>query len=189
MSEQALLARIVTALEGAGIPFMLTGSLASSLQGVPRASHHVDLVIDALPEDAQRVAESLSAPDLHVDAHAVAEAVALRTMFNVIAPSSGDKADFWLLKDEPYDRERFARRVRVRALGLELPVPTPEDTILMKLRWAAQAGGSSKQTDDAFGVYEFQGDRLDRAYLDRWAQVLGVSIDLAALEERAAAGG
>lgn len=189
MSEQALLARLVRGLEAAGIPYMLTGSLVSSLQGVPRASHDVDLVIDALPTDAQRIAESFASPDLYVDAHAVAEAVRLRTMFNVIDSSTGDKADFWLLKDEPYDRERFARRVRVHVLGLDLAVSSPEDTILMKLRWATQAGGSQKQTDDVLGVYEFQGDALDHGYLDDWAARLGVSADLAAIRERARAGG
>jgi hypothetical protein len=188
VSEQALLARLVRGIEAAGIPYMLTGSLVSSLQGVPRASHDVDLVIDALPKDALRIAESLSAPDLYIDVQAVAEAVRLRTMFNVIAPSSGDKADFWLLKDEPYDRERFARRVQVDALGLKLPVSAPEDTILMKLRWAAQAGGSEKQTEDALGVYEFQGDRLDVRYLDRWAEILAVTGALAAIRQRASAG-
>ena len=73
MSEQALLARVVAALAAADVPFMLTGSLVSSLQGVPRASHDVDLVIDALPADAQRIAESLTAPDLYVDSRTVAD--------------------------------------------------------------------------------------------------------------------
>lgn len=185
MSQQTLLARVVRALESVGVPYMLTGSLVSSLQGVPRASHDVDLVIDALPEDAQRIAESLAAPDLYVDARAVAEAVKSRTVFNVLDPSSGDKADFWLLKDEPYDRERFDRRVHVGALGLDLAVSAPEDTILMKLRWAAQAGGSQKQSDDVLGVYEFQGDSLDQGYLDDWAARLGIAEDLAAVRERA----
>ncbi len=189
MSEQALLARVVAALAAADVPYMVTGSLVSSLQGVPRASHDVDLVIDARSADAQRIAESLAAPDLYVDPRTVADAVARRTMFNVIDSSTGDNADFWVLKDEPYDRERFARRVHVHALGLDLAVSSPEDTILMKLRWAAQAGGSQKQTDDVLGVYEFQGDALDHGYLDDWAARLGVTSDLAAIRERASAGG
>ena len=183
MSEQALLARIVRALDGAGIPYMLTGSVVSSLQGVPRASHDVDLVIDVLPENAKHVAGVLAAPDLYLDERAVAEAAQLRTMFNVIDSSSGDKADLWLLRDDAYDRERFARRIPVDALGLQLIVSTPEDTILMKLRWAAQAGGSEKQTDDARGVYEFQGAALDQPYMDEWAVYLGVEGALGALRE------
>src|SRR5665647_2417392 len=96
----------------------------------------------------------------------------------------GDKADFWLLTDDSYDRERFARRLRVEALGLELCVSTPEDTILMKLRWSAQAGGSEKQFNDALGVYELQGEVLDTAYLDTWAETLGLSAALAEIRSR-----
>jgi hypothetical protein len=179
MSQQALLTRIVEALDGTGIPYMLTGSLASSLQGEPRASHDIDLVIDIAPDDVARVARALSAPGIYLDEHAVRDAARRRTMFNLIDSSSGDKADFWLLTDDSYDRERFARRVRVEALGLDLSVSTPEDTILMKLRWSARAGGSEKQVNDAFGVYGFQGDALDEVYLDKWAESLGVSAALA----------
>jgi hypothetical protein len=175
VSQQALLARIVHALDGAGVPYMLTGSLASSLQGVPRASHDVDLVIDALPVHARLIVAALAEPRLYVDEQAVADAVRRRSMFNVIDSSTGDKADFWLLKAEPYDRERFGRRIRVQALGLELAVSAPEDTILMKLRWAALGGGGQKHLEDALGVYEFQRGSLDESYLDEWAMVLDVT--------------
>jgi hypothetical protein len=164
---------------------MLTGSLASSLQGVPRASHDVDLVVDALPEHAPLIVAALNEPQLYIDEGAVADAVARRTMFNVIDSSTGDKADFWLLREDAYDRERFSRRISVQALDLELAVSSPEDTILMKLRWSAQAGGSQKQTDDAIGVYEFQSDRLDERYLDEWATLLGVADALAVIRKAA----
>ncbi len=187
MSQQALLTRIVEALDGDGIPYMLTGSLASSLQGEPRATHAIDLVVDIAASDVARVTRALSAPEVCLDEDAVSDATRRRTMFNLIDFSSGDKADFWLLTDDPFDRERFARRLRVEALGLELSVSTPEDTILMKLRWSAQAGGSEKQFNDALGVYEFQGDVLDLAYLDRWAETLGLSAALVEIRSRSRA--
>lgn len=71
--------------------------------------------------------------------------------------------------------------------GLRLKVSSPEDTILMKLRWALQAGGSGKQVDDAAGVFEFQGDHLDQSYLDMWADTLAVSALLADVRSRAEA--
>jgi len=37
--------RIVAALEQAGIPYMLTGSFASSFHGTPRATQDIDFVI------------------------------------------------------------------------------------------------------------------------------------------------
>jgi hypothetical protein len=46
VSQQALLKRIARPLDGATIPYMLTGSLVSSLQGDPRATRDIDLVID-----------------------------------------------------------------------------------------------------------------------------------------------
>ena len=59
--------------------------------------------------------------------------------------------------------------------GIALKVSTPEDTILAKLRWAKESGGSEKQFNDALGVYEVQRARLDLAYLDDWANRLDVA--------------
>lgn len=184
MPEQSLLKRVVEALDAAGVSYMLSGSLASSLQGEPRATHDIDLVVDIRLADVPGVVAALAGPNVYLDEYAVAEAVRRRSMFNLLDSTSGDKVDFWLLKDEEFDRERFARRVEVEALGLRLSVSTPEDTILMKLRWAAQAGGSEKQSNDARGVYEFQGDVLDAAYLDKWAETLAVSAALAEIRSR-----
>jgi hypothetical protein len=50
------------ALGGAGIPFMVTGSLASSLQGEPRATHDVDLVVAVSANDVPRLVASLAGP-------------------------------------------------------------------------------------------------------------------------------
>lgn len=188
MSQQALLKLIVEALDGAGIPYMLTGSLVSSLQGEPRATHDIDLVVDMTTGDVVRVTQALSAPHVYVDVHAVDDATRRRTMFNLIDSSSGDKADFWLLTDDPFDRERFSRRRLVEALGLRLMVSAPEDTILMKLRWSAQAGGSEKQLGDAQRVYELQAGSLDEGYLDEWAVRLEVAASLAAIRASAHVG-
>ena len=181
MSQQALLERVVAALEGAGIGYMVSGSLASSLQGEPRATHDIDLVIEARPDDSARLLKALEAPDLYLDGEAVREAVRRRRPFNLIQPATGDKVDFWPLTDEAYDRERFGRREVVDALGLRLAVSTPEDTILMKLRWSQDSGGSEKQLTDALRVYEVQAGGLDAQYLHDWAARLGVDPLLTAL--------
>jgi hypothetical protein len=185
MSQPALLTRVVEALEAAGIPYMLSGSLASSLQGEPRATHDIDLVIDVSPESGARLAAALSAPDLYLDERTVADATRSRTMFNLIESSSGDKVDFWLLTEDAYDAARFARRLNVDVLGRQLLVSAPEDTILMKLRWSRESGGSEKQRLDALRVYEVQAGVLDEEYLDRWAVWLGVTDLLTELRDEA----
>jgi len=55
-----------------------------------------------------------------------------------------------------------------------MQVSTPEDTILVKLRWAKLSGGSEKQFIDALRVYEVQYGNLDLNYLDHWVKKLEI---------------
>jgi hypothetical protein len=109
-----------------------------------------------------------------VSGAAVQEAIERRTTFNLIDPAEGDKVEFWILTDLPFDRSRFARRQTAEALGLRFFVSAPEDTILMKLHWARVSGGSQKQFIDAVRVYEVQQENLDIDYMNEWATLLGI---------------
>ncbi len=44
MSQQKLLKKVLSVLNQAGIQYMLTGSIVSSLQGEPRSTHDIDVV-------------------------------------------------------------------------------------------------------------------------------------------------
>ena len=48
--EEDVLGRVVARLDASGIPYMVTGSVASSHHGRPRTTHDVDIVIDPAPE-------------------------------------------------------------------------------------------------------------------------------------------
>ncbi len=154
---------------------MVSGSIVSSLQGEPRATHDVDLVIDIAPSDLAPLVRALDEPSLFLDERSAASALAGGRMFNLIDSTSGDKVDFWPLTDTPFDRSRFSRRVTVEALGMRLVISSPEDTILKKLDWSRLCGGSEKQFNDAVHVYEIQAGQLDDDYLRTWAQELGVA--------------
>lgn len=43
MPQQELLRTVIGQLEALGVPYKLTGSLVSSLQGEPRATHDMDV--------------------------------------------------------------------------------------------------------------------------------------------------
>ncbi|MCA9291541.1 MAG: hypothetical protein KDA25_10455 [Phycisphaerales bacterium] len=188
MSQRELLSEMAALLDGAAIPYMVTGSIASSLQGVPRATHDIDLVVLLRgPASVDRLLAALARPDWFVDETAVRRAVDDQGMFNLIDTASGDKVDFWMLTDSPFDRSRFERAVTVTALNTHLRLSSPEDTILMKLRWAVESGGSRKQVLDATHVYELNRSLIDDAYLDRWARELDIVAGLA--EVRAERGG
>lgn len=174
MPQQELLKRVGQLLDDLKIEYMVTGSLASSLQGVPRSTHGIDLVIDLNEEAADRLRDALSPDEFYLSGQAMREALSRKTMFNLIDLVDGDKVDFWILTDDPFDRTRFARKRITEAAGMRLPVSAPEDTILMKLVWAEQSGGSQRQFFDALRVYEVQHEALDLVYLNEWAARLNV---------------
>jgi hypothetical protein len=188
VSQPELLKLVGQRLAAAGIDYMVSGAIASSLQGEPRATHDIDIVL-AVGAPAGDAAARLKAlfpePEFYLDEHAAREAIERQGMFNLIDTREGDKVDFWLLTDDTFDQTRFGRRYVEIFEGVRLAFSSPEDTILMKLRWAAMLGGSEKQFTDALRVYEVQHGRLDESYLDRWAAILGVGETIERLREHA----
>ncbi|MFI5459507.1 MAG: hypothetical protein ACHRXM_29120 [Isosphaerales bacterium] len=154
MSQQELLRHAVTVLDKLGIDYMVIGSFASSMHGEPRMSHDIDLVVALTQESAEKLFHAFSEPDFYLSIQAIHEALQHRTMFNLLQPASGDKVDFWILTDEPFDTSRFARKRAEESAGILLKTSTPEDTILAKLRWTQQCGGSEKHFTDALRVFE-----------------------------------
>lgn len=189
MSQSELLKKTIAALEAADIPYMLTGSFASSLQGEPRLTHDIDLVVAITPAAIGSLVAAFPAPDYHLDETAIAEAIARKSQFNLLDVAAGDKIDFWLLTDDRFDQSRFARRYVEEFEGQRLHVSRPEDTILMKLRWAKMSGGSEKQFGDARSVYELQGESLELPYMEQWVKVLDLAELWQRLKREATAGG
>ncbi len=68
---------------GAGVPYMLTGSMAMSAYAPPRMTRDIDLVIECDSSDAQRLIEFLET-DCYVDGAGVREAIQPRGSFNII---------------------------------------------------------------------------------------------------------
>ena len=168
-----LLARIVELLDAAGLPFMVAGSFASTAHGLPRTTQDVDLVIDPPSYVAlETFVRSLPEADYYVDRDAARDAFARRSMFNVIDLASGWKLDFILRKNRPFSRGEFARRTRLDLLGVPVFVTSPEDTIVAKLEWSKQAGGSERQRRDVAGILVTVGVALDREYVERWVMDL-----------------
>jgi hypothetical protein len=172
--QPELLALVVDVLERAGIPYMVTGSIASSLFGQPRATHDIDLIVAIAPEKVSVLINAFLPPDFYLSLESIQDAIRNHTMFNLLDVSGGDKVDFWILTNEPFDQSRFARRSQHTIAAKPVLVASAEDTILAKLRWAELSGGSEKQFQDALRVFEVQRKGLDMDYLNHWAGELGV---------------
>lgn len=173
--EEEALATVVRLLEDLGIPYMITGSLASSHHGRPRSTHDIDVVIDPTSLTLERLVEELAGSGFYVDAERARDALRRRRQFNAIEGRTAVKIDLIVRKDRPFSVEELRRRQpTVFGGGLRVSLATPEDTVLSKLEWARKAGGSEKQLDDVAGVVQVQGERLDVGYVERWARELDV---------------
>jgi hypothetical protein len=134
MSQQELLKKVIEALEGARIEYMVSGSVASSLQGEPRSTHDIDVVVAVQQSTAHAIVRAFPSPDYYLTAESIFRAIQDQGMFNLIDVHSGDKVDFWILTEDPFDCSRFKRKYAEEAMGIRIMVSSPEDTILMKLK-------------------------------------------------------
>jgi hypothetical protein len=168
---------VVEALEQLEVPYHIGGSVASSLNGIPRLTIDVDLVTNLKLEHVRPLVRLLEA-EYYIDEDAVRDAVKRRSSFNVIHLESILKIDVFVAKSRVFDQEEF-RRVRLKTLeGSDRPfyVASPEGTVLNKLEWYRMGGEvSDRQWNDILGVLKVQGTNLDMAYLQRWAAALKVS--------------
>ena len=174
MSQQELLRYVVRVLDDLKIEYMVTGSVVSSIQGEPRSSHDIDVVVHMNEDSIGALFAAFPPDDFYLSEQAIQDALTHRTMFNLLDMTQGDKVDFWIFTGDPFDQSRFQRKRFVESMGLRLAVSTPEDTILMKLRWAELSGGSLRQFNDALGVYETQRAILDLDYMNEWVKRLGI---------------
>lgn len=172
MTQDGVIGRVVEALVALGIPYMVTGSFASNLHGVPRMTQDADIVIDVDEPLALRLVALLQ-PDFYATEEAAREAVQLHRMFNAIHFETGFKVDLVVKKPRPFSSEELRRREPGRLGERTVDFATAEDTVLTKLEWA-KLGDSERQYGDAVGIIRIQQAALDWVYLERWAAELGV---------------
>lgn len=184
MSAEDIFRRIIGALEAAGIPYMLTGSFASSFHGTPRATQDIDLVIAPTAGQLRHLVELLPETEYYISEEAALDALRRRAQFNVIDLATGWKIDLIVRKDRPFSRAEFDRRSAVELFGLQLFIASAEDVFLAKLEWA-KAGQSQRQLEDAANILRVRSDELDRPYIARWVMGLGLQEEWARAKDMA----
>jgi small-conductance mechanosensitive channel len=172
MTPQEVLREVIEKFEKYKIDYMITGSFASNLHGIPRTTFDVDIVISADFEKIKKFIKEIE-KNFYADLNMAKEAIDQKGIFNIVHYETGFKIDFIVKKVGSYYEKEFERR---RPYKLEDKVcffASPEDTILSKLIWAKKAE-SERQFQDALGVARIQKKSLNYEYLKKWGDVLGV---------------
>ncbi len=175
-SSTAITSRVIRALNMAGIPHMLVGAFSRNAYAPPRSTQDADVVVALTGQSLRSVADVLG-PDFSLDSQASFEAHT-GTLRDTITHHEGHfTVELFHLSQDAHDQERFARRRATSFDGEPTSIPTPEDVIITKLRWARP-----KDLDDVRDVLRFIGPSvLDWTYLDQWTALHGTRDTLNAI--------
>jgi hypothetical protein len=174
MTTADVFRRIIEKLRLAEIDYMLSGSFASAHYGTPRSTQDIDLVISATPAQLRTFVHSLPSNEYYADLATALEAHKRQSLFNVIDLATGWKIDLILLKSRSFSQEEFGRRQRIVLHEVSIFVASAEDVVISKLEWS-KLGQSKRHVDDAAGILKLRRESLDRTYLEKWVDQLGVN--------------
>jgi hypothetical protein len=168
-NELEIIRDVSERLEGAGIAYMLTGSMAMNYYAQPRMTRDIDMVVALSLKDADTIVR-LFTPEYYVAREAVSDSILRESLFNLIHQESMIKVDCIVRKGSPYRRVEFERRQRVVIEDFSTWTASKEDLIISKLYWAKDSHSEQQLRD----VKNLAATGCDQSYIQRWTQELGV---------------
>jgi hypothetical protein len=175
MNIEELVIRAIDVLEKLNVPYMLTGSLANMLYMRARATADADFVVVMESVSVNDIARALG-KSFKLDDQLTFETATMTSRFKFRHAESSFSIEFFSLSDDPHDQERFRRRCFVELYGRTVAVPTPEDAVVIKIRWLRNIN-RLKDRADALAIIFRQASRLDWPYVEKWCREHG-TLDL-----------
>jgi hypothetical protein len=159
---------VVERLDRAGLPYMLTGSLALAYYAEPRMTRDIDLVVALKPEGAAGFTAAVT-PDYYVPED-LDGAIAREGFFNLLHLDTVTKVDIIVRRNTPYRLNEFERRRQVTVAGVAIWIVSKEDLILSKLDWARDSKSGMQLQD----IRNLTAGAYDRPYVEEWVNQLGL---------------
>jgi hypothetical protein len=170
--------KVTDVFESLSVPYLIGGSLASTLYGMVRTTQDADIIAE-LRADHLRPFVSALQDEFYLDDQMIAEAIQGYSSFNILHRESMFKVDVFIPRPRPFLRSQLARAQK-QTFTFEKEVSarfaSPEDTILSKLEWYRQGGEvSERQWRDILGILKTRAGMLELDYMKEWAGELHVA--------------
>jgi hypothetical protein len=170
--------KVTGVFEKLAIPYLISGSLASTLHGMVRTTQDADIVVEMCPVHIRPFVSALE-DEFYIDEEMIAEAIQHNSSFNIIHRDTMFKVDVFIPCPRPFLRSQLARAQKqtfIFETEVSAKFASPEDTILSKLEWYRMGGEvSDRQWRDILGVLKTQAGGIDLEYLRDWAKELKVT--------------
>jgi hypothetical protein len=170
--------RVTNVFEKLGVPYLIAGSLASTLYGMVRSTQDSDIVVEMRPEHLQPFILALQ-DEFYIDEEMIAESIQHHSSFNIIHRETMFKVDIFIPRPRPFlqaQLDRAQRQTFSFEREMSAKFASPEDTILSKLEWYRMGSEvSDRQWRDIIGVLKTRTGELELEYLRKWAAELHVS--------------
>jgi hypothetical protein len=166
MMSDEIAKTVVRVLEALKVPYLLVGSFATNIYGIPRSTKDADFVVQLGDTSIHAIMEGLG-EGFRLDPQMSFESVTGTTRYLITRPENTFTIEIFLLSDDPHDQERFQRRRQVTTANGNAVFPTVEDVIITKLRWATTLH-RSKDRDDLQNVLAIQSANIDWDYVHHW---------------------
>jgi len=170
--------KVAAALERANIPFMIVGSFASNVYGIERNTQDADLVVQLPAEGLTTFLEYLGS-DFKLDPQLSFESIIAMGHYYVLRHLHPlFKIELFIVGDSEVARGEFQRRRKLIFQGTPLYFVSPEDLIVIKLRWFHADRRRTKDVDDVRGVLAVQQGKVDLGVIRERCDRYGVRDEL-----------
>jgi hypothetical protein len=169
--------KVVKVLDQLSVPYVIGGSLASIVYGMPRTTLDADFVVDLKTEQIDPFVAELE-QEFYVEPESIKQAISRRSSFKLIHQATMFKVDIFIPKPRAFDHAQLAHRVK-KTICTDPEhyafILSAEDIILAKLEWYQMGGRvSERQWRDVLEVLKTQSEQLDFTYMSKMAASLHV---------------
>jgi len=178
VQQSEIIKRLTDVLDELKIRYAIGGSIASSIYGTPRFTQDADITVQSFSSVAEQLYEKLKS-DFYISKEAMYQTLKSSGSFNIIHLETVFKIDIFIQANNDFEKSLLVRSRKINiSESIDKPfcLVSPEDVILLKLRWYKQTGCvSDRQWSDILGVLAVQKNNLDFEYLKNWAKKLGLN--------------